>query len=121
MIFKGLVTLDRELSYQQAMALNSFLKKEHTGKRYSSTCLEVTSDGRSLQWCSGEILHMEHALADVIQEFLIPWKMQAHGVISVRGTKTERAYDVVVLSNRVKIYEDGKISSVFPVERKSQK
>lgn len=121
MTYKGLIQLSKELTYSQAQLLKGFLSADQVGKRYIRACLEITADGHSIQWNGGEILSLEYAIADVLEMFTIPWKIQAHGVIMARGTKTETPYDIIVLNNRVKIYRDGKIKTVFPLEATKNK
>lgn len=102
---KGRIELSRELSFTQAQTLRKLFE---TSKR--PICLEVTGDGRGLQWNKRDAFGLEYMLLEITKQ-LSNWGIQATGVLHIIEPQRV-SYDVVVLSNRVRIWQDGKIKYV---------
>lgn len=106
MKYKGTIAFDRELSYSQAQQLSQLLREQQAA-------LEITPDGRGLRWTKVEPHDMCTTLVEAVKTYFKPWRINVHGVINVVGKKDERTYDIVLLKNRVKIYENGEIRTLL--------
>lgn len=96
MNYRGLINLDKELSYSQAKEVESFCKT-------NTISLEITSDGRALQWNRVETNFLAQGALKVLK-LLLSWRINAYGVINASGTKEEEKYDIIILGKKVKIY-----------------
>lgn len=103
--YNGRIELDRELTYTQAQQLSQFFIACH------QKCLEISNDGRAIQWNKIQATDLQYIIFDIIEKFIKPWKINASGVIEVICDKKIR-YEIIVLKNRVKIHRDGNISDV---------
>jgi hypothetical protein len=107
MKYNGIIAFDRELTFSQSQQLQQFLREKHA-------CLEICQNGRGLQWDNKNIsTDLAIILADIMERFWMPWKLNATGVITVGEKKNEAKYDIVVVAKIVWIY-DGKVRRVKP-------
>jgi hypothetical protein len=108
---QGRIELDRELSFTQAQTVNQLANK---------CSLELARDGRAIQW------NKNQDIADIVAgitrtiEQLLQWKINANGVITVVGDKKTH-YELIVLKNRIKIYQNGEIRTIMPTKNTTRK
>jgi len=112
MKYSGIINFDRELTYTQYQKINEYRDNKQS-KNYFRISLEITKDGKGLQWDGSQTEFLEKAILDVVRELLIPWGIKAHGIIHASGNKNDRFYDIIVLNNSVKIYENNKIKNII--------
>ena len=109
----GRINLDRELSYTQAQKLLQFFSSKPENKPYKSIPLEIISNGRAIQWNKNEdIDFVEIVIADTIQ-LLKKYKIRAIGILKVTGPK-KMCFEIIILRDRVKVYDQGQIRDVNP-------
>jgi hypothetical protein len=102
----GILAMSRELSYTQAVALKQFLEKQHTSTSFLSIPLEITSDGRGLQWNNRDFINFPDAIL-ATTALLKNWKIALTGVLHVVNKK--ESYDIILIKEMVKVSHDGKI------------
>jgi pyruvate dehydrogenase complex dehydrogenase (E1) component len=103
---QGRIELDRELSFTQAQTISQIT---------SRSPLELTRDGRAIQWNKKqEISEMVASMVKVIEQ-IARWKINANGVITIIGDKKTH-YELIVLKNRIKIYQNGEIRTIMPAK-----
>ena len=107
MSYQGQITLSKELTYTQAQKL-----KEALNNSKPPLCLELTTNGKALQWNGMETIDLARHLHVVITSVISHWNIRAFGVISYRPKKPTLPFDIVVLNNQVKLYREGKITSL---------
>lgn len=113
MRYRGRISFNKELTYSQAEHIKLFCTAKQTKRPYDRAHFKVTSDGIGLIWDGDEkAKNLEIALADIINLYISKWGIIAVGILNVTGNK--RMYDIVVLKNKVKIWEHNTITSVSP-------
>lgn len=107
----GRIEFGKELTFTQAQRLTLYLNLP-VNKSYNKINLEISSDGRALQWNKIEDIQLLHlAMLDIVNDFFKPNKIRANGVLVIVGDNKMK-YEIVVLKNMVKIYQDGEIRSI---------
>ena len=112
MNFIGRIELTRELRFSEAQKINKFFNTVHDRRPYRKVALEITSDGRAIQWNKSEAECLELCLADAT-ELLKKMNITATGVIRVTGSD-KLSYEIIVLHKKVKVHKDGQIWDVVP-------
>jgi hypothetical protein len=103
--YNGRIELGRELSFTQAQQLRSYFIQFKSG-------LEISSDGRALQWNRKDPeQNIEVTLTHIIESYLSKWGIISCGVITAVWPEKVN-YDIIVVGNRVKLFRDGNITTV---------
>lgn len=112
---QGRIELGRELTFTQAQHLRLFFQAPQTKRPYTRAALEISPDGRALQWDKqGNLEYLEVALADIVELYLAKWRLSANGVLSISGSPSDPTYDIVVINNRVRMFSQRQVTPVRP-------
>jgi hypothetical protein len=113
-IYTGRIELIRELSFTQAQQLRLFFKAKQTVRPYPRACLEITPDGKGIQWDKDpDTKNLEIAIADLVDLYLSKWKLNPMGVIMV-SLPERMKYEIVILKYRVKLFQNNQLETIQP-------
>jgi len=112
MRYNGRIELGKELTFSQAKAIQDHIQKHQIN-------LEISKDGRAIQWDGTECTCLENPIADLMHRFINPMNFKAQGVI-IAASKNKH-YEIVVLKKMVKVHIDGDIVDVLPSPKTNQK
>lgn len=105
--------LNKELTFTQAETLNLFFKASQTKRQYQRACLKIGKNGKSLEWDKDiNSSNLEYVMLDIINLYLKSWNIICNGVLRAVDTSNKRSFDIIVIKNLVKIFENNVIKDI---------